>query len=97
MGLHIKLPRFHFFSKKNAITTTEEEHFDDSMSTASTIAPSKSAFDSFLAAFSTEKFMNDPMRTSNHPEVVGYYYDPMSCARRGYVSNAGFDCTNTGA
>lgn len=74
---------------------------DDSISTSSTIAPSKSraAMNSFLSAFSTEKYMNDPMRTTNRPEVVGYYYDPMSCGspRVGHVVSSGYDCTNTGA
>jgi hypothetical protein len=49
---------------------------------------------SFLAQFSTEKYLNDPMRTTNYPDVVGYYYDPMSCGPRVSV---GYDVTNTGA
>ncbi|KAI7907342.1 uncharacterized protein BX663DRAFT_495598 [Cokeromyces recurvatus] len=73
---------------------------EDSLSTSSTITPSKSrssAIHSFLAAFSTEKYMNDPMRTTNHPDIVGYYYDPMSCdGHRNHVS-VGYDVTNTGA
>ncbi|KAL7331585.1 hypothetical protein PS15p_203758 [Mucor circinelloides] len=72
---------------------------DDNMSTASTIAPSKSrsAIEAFLATFSTEKYMNDPTRTTSHPDVVGYYYDPMSCGGQRNVISAGYDCTNTGA
>ncbi|KAG2212375.1 hypothetical protein INT47_001736 [Mucor saturninus] len=98
--MHFKLSITFTRSKKTE--PEHEEDFDDSLSTASTIAPSKSHsfISSFLAAFSTEKFMNDPMRTSNHPDVVGYYYDPMSCGRPHnghYVYATGTDCTNTGA
>ncbi|KAL0076103.1 hypothetical protein J3Q64DRAFT_1823461 [Phycomyces blakesleeanus] len=49
----------------------------------------------FLLA-SNKKFMNDPTRTSDHPDVVGYYYDPMSVGshrHHGYE----YDITNTGA
>ncbi|KAG2234685.1 hypothetical protein BDF21DRAFT_430128 [Thamnidium elegans] len=94
MVFHIKFSCLRFKSKK---TAPETDQFDDSLSTASTIAPSKSALDSFLAAFSTDKFTNDPMRTTKYPEVVGSYYDPMSCARPGNITHVGFDCTNTGA
>lgn len=90
------------FTRSRKTQPEKEEIFDDSISSASTIAPSKtlSFIDSFLASFSTDKFMYDPMRTSNHPDVVGYYYDPMSCGspQNGhYVYAAGSDCTNTGA
>lgn len=94
MVYHIK---FNLFSNKKNNTS---DQLDDSISTASTIAPSKSlsVINSFLAAFSTDKYYNDPMRTTNHPDVVGFYYDPMSCGgRRQNVVSAGFDCTNTGA
>jgi hypothetical protein len=97
MVFHIKL---NMFSNKKSNTPSSTQLFDDSISTASTIAASKyrSTLDSFLAAFSTEKYSNDPMRTTNHPDVVGYYYDPMSCGgRRQNVVSAGYDCTNTGA
>lgn len=82
--------------KKSAKTSTVD---DDNLSTASTVAPSKSrsAIDTFLASFSTEKYMNDPTRTTNHPDVVGYYYDPMSCGGQHNVIPVGHDCTNTGA
>ncbi|KAG2193279.1 hypothetical protein INT46_003303, partial [Mucor plumbeus] len=82
--------------KKSAKTSTVD---DDSLSTASTIAPSKSrsAIDTFLASFSTEKYMNDPTRTTKHPDVVGYYYDPMSCGGQRNIISVGHDCTNTGA
>jgi hypothetical protein len=87
MVYHIKLSLFNKKSLSN----------DDSVSTASTVAPSKSrsTMDSFLAAFSTEKYANDPTRTTNHPDMVGYYYDPMSCG--GCRQTVGYDCTNTGA
>jgi hypothetical protein len=92
MTFHIRFPTIK--SKKHQVE-------EDTLSTSSTIAPSKScsAINAFLNSFSTEKYMNDPMRTTNRPEVVGYYYDPMSCGspRVGYTSSAGYDCTNTGA
>jgi hypothetical protein len=98
MVFNIKL----FFMNKSS--KKQQQQDDDTMSAASTIAPSKSsrsgaAINAFLAAFSTEKYMNDPMRTTNYPDVIGYYYDPMSVgkARPGYVVSAGYDCTNTGA
>lgn len=98
--MHFKLSIPSIGSRKTE--PEQQEKFNDSLSTASTIAPSKtySFIGSFLAAFSTDKFMNDPTRTSNHPEVVGYYYDPMSCGRAQndhYVYSTGTDCTNTGA
>lgn len=101
MLFHIKLP----FNKNNTEKQQKAVVDQDTVSTASTIAPSKSgrsALNAFLAAFSTEKYMNDPMRTTNHPDVVGYYYDPMSCGngkslRPGYIVSPGYDCTNTGA
>lgn len=40
-------------------------------------------------------YSRDPMRCGNHtPDIVGYYYDPMSCQ---HGSDHGFDATNTGA
>ncbi|CEP17400.1 hypothetical protein [Parasitella parasitica] len=71
----------------------------DTISTASTIAPAKSRsfIDTFLASFSTEKYLNDPTRTTKRPDVVGYYYDPMSCGGHCNAIPVGYDCTNTGA
>ncbi|KAL9549738.1 hypothetical protein MBANPS3_005071 [Mucor bainieri] len=78
----------HFKPTKSTKKTPNVD--DDNMSTASTIAPSKSrsAIDAFLASFSTDKYMNDPTRTTSHPDVVGYYYDPMSCGgQRNVISS----------
>jgi hypothetical protein len=99
MTFHIRLPTLHKSKKQQK---NHDAADDDTMSTASTIAPSKSrsVLDAFLNSFSTEKYMNDPMRTTNRPEVVGYYYDPMSCgppSKPGYIVSSGYDCTNTGA
>lgn len=94
------LGNFKFTLRSKSTKKTSTDDSDDNLSTASTIAPSKarSAIDSFLASFSTEKFMNDPTRTTNRPDIVGYYYDPMSCGSGQYnVVSVGYDCTNTGA
>ncbi|KAI8333717.1 hypothetical protein BC941DRAFT_434278 [Chlamydoabsidia padenii] len=40
------------------------------------------------------KYLNDPMRTSSHPDSVGYYVDPMGGRSSYYAS---YDVTNTGA
>lgn len=40
-----------------------------------------------------EKFNNDPIRTTNQPDTVGQFYDPMSCGG----ASASYDVTNTGA
>lgn len=44
---------------------------------------------------SSKKFLNDPMRTSAHPDYVGHYKDPMSCGVQNL--HASYDVTNTGA
>ncbi|KAI8980459.1 hypothetical protein BDB01DRAFT_796478 [Pilobolus umbonatus] len=40
------------------------------------------------------RYVNDPMRNTKYPDVVGTYYDPMGCGRPVYTS---YDNTNTGA
>ncbi|KAI9316411.1 hypothetical protein BX666DRAFT_2027949 [Dichotomocladium elegans] len=45
----------------------------------------------------TQKFLNDPMRNTSRPDVVGYYYDPMSVTRNGRIVTMNYDITNTGA
>ncbi|ORZ23548.1 hypothetical protein BCR42DRAFT_404996 [Absidia repens] len=40
------------------------------------------------------KYLNDPMRTSSHPDSVGYFVDPMGGRP---VYHASYDVTNTGA
>jgi hypothetical protein len=77
------------FSKHNVAVNPEKTPEEEEKS-----SKSRSMVNSFLAAFSTEKYMNDPVRTTNHPDIVGYYYDPMSC---GQCITVGYDCTNTGA
>jgi hypothetical protein len=39
-------------------------------------------------------YIRDPMRCGSHPDVVGYYYDPMGGK---YSRYQGTDATNTGA
>ncbi|GAA5817399.1 hypothetical protein MFLAVUS_010945 [Mucor flavus] len=45
-------------------------------------------------SITSASYTRDPMRCGNHPDVVGYYYDPMGGK---YSSHKGYDCTNTGA
>ncbi|KAG2219957.1 hypothetical protein INT45_002171 [Circinella minor] len=40
------------------------------------------------------KYLSDPMRTSDNPDYVGGFYDPISISRH-YLQS--IDCTNTGA
>jgi hypothetical protein len=40
------------------------------------------------------KYLLDPMRTNSHPDLVGYFVDPMG-GRSSY--HASYDLTNTGA
>ncbi|KAI7852309.1 hypothetical protein BDC45DRAFT_513987 [Circinella umbellata] len=43
---------------------------------------------------SSSKYLSDPMRTSDNPDYVGGFYDPVSISRH-YLHST--DCTNTGA
>ena len=42
----------------------------------------------------SSKYLSDPMRSSDDPDYVGGFYDPISISRH-YLQST--DCTNTGA
>ena len=42
----------------------------------------------------SNKYLSDPMRSSDDPDYVGGFYDPISISRH-YLQST--DCTNTGA
>ncbi|KAI8339431.1 hypothetical protein BC941DRAFT_420469 [Chlamydoabsidia padenii] len=49
---------------------------------------------SSLSDAAQSKYLLDPMRTSSHPDMVGYFIDPMGGRPSYHVS---YDITNTGA
>ncbi|KAI8063198.1 hypothetical protein BC940DRAFT_307793 [Gongronella butleri] len=56
-------------------------------------SPSSSVYEGIDPAIQ-KKFLNDPMRTTTHPDIVGYYVDPMGTR---VTSSSSIDVTNTGA
>ncbi|KAI9278284.1 hypothetical protein BDA99DRAFT_491730 [Phascolomyces articulosus] len=78
--------------------TFPKESFEDHISSTTT-SPANSrpgsifSFTECSASSSvSNKYLNDPMRSSNAPDYVGKFKDPM-----GHHYMQGPDCTNTGA
>ncbi|KAL7330731.1 hypothetical protein PS15p_205633 [Mucor circinelloides] len=71
MGLHMHFPKFikKTFGHKQA-------HDEDEKSTP---ANSIYSYTSPTPSFVSSAYSRDPMRCGSHPDVVGYYYDPMGC------------------
>jgi hypothetical protein len=84
MGISI-----HFSKFLKSFSTHKDED-------ASNTSRSRSVYscNSANTSFVTTGYSRDPMRCGNHPDVVGYYYDPMGSK---YSHNHGVDATNTGA
>ncbi|CDH52352.1 predicted protein [Lichtheimia corymbifera JMRC:FSU:9682] len=45
----------------------------------------------------TQKYLNDPMRITSTPDVLGHFHDPMSLHYKGRRAPFSYDFTNTGA
>lgn len=87
MGLSIRIPKF----LKNAFTHKEET----STPTPSITSHRHSVTSSHRTSITSSRYSRDPMRSNNHPDVVGQYYDPMGGIY--YSRHQGVDPTNTGA
>ncbi|KAK4515241.1 uncharacterized protein ATC70_002851 [Mucor velutinosus] len=87
MGLHMHIPKF--IKKTFAHKQTQDE--DDKFTPANSVY---SYYTSPAPSIVSSAFSRDPMRCGSHPDIVGYYYDPMGCR---YSNNHGIDTTNTGA
>ncbi|KAI9472475.1 MAG: hypothetical protein EXX96DRAFT_357683 [Benjaminiella poitrasii] len=101
MTISIHVPKFikkTFSTHKEETTLVSEE-----VKTSTTTTPASS--NASTPAGSIHKFpvtsttgcpgyVRDPMRCGSHPDIVGYYYDPMGCK---FSLDHGVDTTNTGA
>ncbi|KAG0171831.1 hypothetical protein DFQ28_008586 [Apophysomyces sp. BC1034] len=92
MGLTFRLSKF---LKKNFTYHEEEPSSTPSSRPVSTyMSPVTSPTASIYEYQVSEKYLRDPMRCNNRPDVVGFYVDPMG----GRISHChGNDPTNTGA
>lgn len=86
MGLNMHFPKFIKKTFAHKQTQDQENKFTPASSVYSYTSPAPSIVSS--------AYSRDPMRCGSHPDVVGYYYDPMGCK---YSNNHGIDATNTGA
>lgn len=53
------------------------------------------AFSNYV--ITTQKYLNDPMRITSTPDVLGHFHDPMSLHCKGRRPPSSYDFTNTGA
>jgi hypothetical protein len=81
----------HFSKFLKSFSTHKDENNSNTPTTSRSIYSCTSSANS---SFVTPGYTRDPMRCGNHPDVVGYYYDPMGPK---FSHNHGVDATNTGA
>ncbi|KAI7898565.1 uncharacterized protein BX663DRAFT_524614 [Cokeromyces recurvatus] len=100
MAISIHLPKF---IKKTFSTHKEEEDSSENSKstpvTSNASTPAGSVYQLPIMAPTSltvgcPGYIRDPMRCGNHPDIVGYYYDPMGCK---FSLDHGVDTTNTGA
>ncbi|CAO3596011.1 unnamed protein product [Absidia cylindrospora] len=85
------------YCKRSVSPTHVTEQDDQAVTRIPTNSSTTSSDDSHLDLYKCfSKHLNDPMRISDRPDMVGQFHDPMSIGKK-HSSLVGHDVTHTGA